>query len=128
MTAKKNISKALNIILWIIQVLMCLTLVWGAYMKIFTPQSQLADLWPWMAEVSPAFLYTTAIIDLLGGLGLVLPGLLKIRPALTFFAALGVVALMVSAIVFHVSRGEAEGIGFNIVFGVFAGFVCWGRR
>ena len=97
-------------------------------MKVFTPQPQLADLWPWMAEVSPAFLYTTAIIDLLGGLGLVLPGLLNIKPALTFWAALGVVVLMVSAIVFHVSRGEAEDIGFNIVFGVFASFVCWGRR
>jgi len=38
------------------------------------------------------------------------------------------VLLMISAITFHVSRGESSVIGFNIMIMVMAGFVAWGRN
>ena len=41
-----------------------------------------------MGQVSPSFLYMTAIVDALGGLGLLLPGLTRIQPRLTVLAAL----------------------------------------
>jgi hypothetical protein len=81
-----------------------------------------------MGQVSPSFLYTTAVFDTLGGLGVVLPSVTRIRPRLTVLAALGCVALQTCAIVFHFSRGEAANTPFNFVLVVLALFVAWGRR
>lgn len=120
-------SKVLNITLWIVQVLMACTLIWAAYTKWFQPIDKLAAMWPWTGQIAPMQVKLTGLADLLGGLGLVLPAMLRIRPKLTPVAAIGVVLLMVCASVFHISRGEASVIGFNIVFAVLAAFVAWGR-
>jgi hypothetical protein len=83
---------------------------------------------PWMGQVSPGFLYATAVFDLLGGLGVLLPAVTRILPGLTVPAALGCAALQASAIVFHVSRGEAAKTPFNLLLIALALFVAWGRR
>lgn len=79
------------------------------------------------AGLSPGFLYLTAALDLLGGLGILLPSLTRIRPQLAPLGALGCVALMTGAIVFHVQRGEAANTPFNFLMAALAGFVAWGR-
>lgn len=112
--------------MWIVQVLLSATLIWAAYMKLFQTGEALSAMWPWTGEIPPVLVKLTGIMDLLAGLGLVLPGVLNIRPALTFVAAGGVVLLMVCAMVFHLSRGESP--VFNIVFAAFAAVVAWGRR
>ena len=43
-------------------------------------------------------------------------------------SALGCAALQISAIIFHVSRGEAASTPFNVVLVALALFVAWGRR
>ncbi len=120
--------KALNITLWILQGLLAATLIWAAMMKLFKSPEELAAMWPWAGEVSPALVKLTGIADLIGGLGLILPALLRLKPVLTAVAALGLVALMICASVFHIARGEASQIGFNIVVAGIAGFIAWGRR
>jgi len=126
MSAEQKPSKVLNISLWVAQVLIAVTLLWAAWLKLFQIEKA-AAMWPWAGEVSPAFVKFTGLVDLAGALGLLLPGLLNIKPKLTAFAALGIVALMVCAAVFHIVRGEASSIGFNIVFGLIAAFVAWER-
>jgi len=126
MSAEQKPSKVLNISLWVAQVLIAVTLLWAAWLKLFQIE-KVAAMWPWAGEVSPAFVRFTGLVDLAGALGLLLPGLLNIKPKLTAFAALGTVALMVCAAVFHIIRGEASSIGFNIIFGLIAAFVAWGR-
>jgi hypothetical protein len=121
-------SKGLNIGLWIAQTLLALTLVGGAVWKLTTPIPELAAKMPWMGQVSHGFLYATAVFDLLGGLGVLLPSVTRIKPGLTVLAALGCVALMACAIVFHVSRGEAAKTPFNFLLLALALFVAWGRR
>jgi putative oxidoreductase len=68
------------------------------------------------------------VFDMLAGIGLVLPALLKIQPKLTIYAAYGTIALMIAASIFHISRGEAKDIGFNIFVMIIAAFVAWGRN
>jgi hypothetical protein len=125
MSVRKS-SKPLHAASWIIQVLLSATLIWAAYMKLFQTGEALSAMWPWTGDVPPVVVKLTGIMDLLAGLGLVLPGLLNIRPAITFVAAGGVVVLMVCAMVFHLSRGESP--AFNIVFAAFAAVVAWGRQ
>jgi len=121
-------SKGLHVGLWVVQGLLGVTFVGTGIWKLTTPVSELAAKMPWMGEVSPTFLYVTAVFDLLGGLGVLLPSLTRIKPGLTVLAAIGCVALMVSAIVFHVSRGEAAKTPFNLLLVALSLFVAWGRR
>lgn len=120
-------KKTMHILLWIAQILLSVSLIWAAYLKLFQPIAQLETMWAWTGEVSPFFVRFTGIIDLLGGLGVILPALFRFKPILVPIAALGIVFLMISASVFHICRGEASQIGFNVVFGMIAGFVAYGR-
>jgi uncharacterized membrane protein len=121
-------SKGLNVALWIVQGLLSLTFVGTGLWKLLTPIPALAAKMPWMGEVSRGFLYVTAAFDLLGGLGVLLPSVTRIKPKLAVLAALGLVALMASAIVFHFSRGEGAKTPFNFFLLALALFVAWGRR
>jgi hypothetical protein len=118
----------LHFTVWIVQGLLALTFVGGGIWKVTTPIPDLASKMPWMGEVTPGFLHATAVIDILGGLGVVLPAIARIKPGLTMLAALGCVALQVCAVLFHVSRGEGAKTPFNFVLIALALFVAWGRR
>ena len=120
-------SKGLDIGLWVVQGLLALTFVGTGIWKMATPIAQLAAMIPWAGQVSPGFLYTIACIDLLGGLGILLPSLTRIKPGLTVLAALGCAALQVCAIVFHFMRGEAMNTPFNFFLVALSLFVLWGR-
>ena len=121
-------SRGLNVGLWIVQGLLALTFAGGGLWKLTTPIADLAAKMPWMGQVSPSFLYATAVVDILGGLGILLPSLTGIRPRLTVLAALGCATLQACAIVFHVSRGEAADTPFNVLLLALSLFVAWGRR
>jgi hypothetical protein len=121
-------SKGLRAGLWIVQALLSITFVGTALWKVLTPIPKLAAMIPWEGDVSAAFLYATAVIDLCGGLGVLLPSLTRIKPGLTVLAALGCALLQLSAIVFHVSRGEAANTPFNFLLVALSLFVVWGRR
>lgn len=121
-------SKTRNIFLWITQSLLAASMIWAACMKLLQPIEKLAVLWPWTAQLSPALVRATGIVDIVGAIGLLLPGILDIRPALTRWAAIGVIILMMCAAIFHISRGEVSVIGVNIIFAAMAVFIAWGRR
>lgn len=121
-------SRSLSIALWVVQGLLALTFAGGALWKLLTPIPDVAARFPWAGQVSPSFLYLTALVDLAGGLGVLLPSLTRIQPRLTVLAALGCAALMVCAIVFHVSRGEAASTPFNVVMLALSLLVAWGRE
>lgn len=122
-----NLSKGLNITLWIVQTLIALGLIWGGYVKLFQPIEETAKMLPWALE-HPSLLKFTGVVDLLGGLGIVLPSALRIHPKLTVFAAYGIIILMISASIFHISRDETSLIGMNIFFLILAVFIVWGRK
>lgn len=127
MTSEQKKSKVMNIILWIAQVILAVSLIWASTMKLFQSADKLAEMWPWTAD-NASLVKLTGILDLLAGIGLVLPALLRIQPKLTIYAAYGTIALMVAASIFHITRGEVTQIGVNIFFAVFAVFIAWGRH
>jgi putative oxidoreductase len=117
----------LNITLWIVQGLTAALMLMSAFMKIATPIPELSAKWKWTGELPQQVVRMLGIVDLLGGIGIILPAILKIKPGLTPLAAVGVVLLMISATVFHISRGESSVIAFNIILMLFASFIAWGR-
>ncbi|WP_159474915.1 DoxX family protein [Dyadobacter sp. 3J3] len=126
MTEQQKHSKTMNIILWMAQVILAAFFMMGAVMK-FMPIEKISSMMPWTGQLAPFIVRLLGLIDLLGAIGLILPSLIKIKPQLTSWAAIGIILMMISAIIFHVSRGEGSVIGMNLFCSVLAGFVAWGR-
>lgn len=124
MTTKQKLSKTINIILWLAQAFLALTMVWAGFMKLFIPEGL---PFAWVKDNADLVLLT-GFIDLLAGIGILLPALLRIKTKLTILTAYGIVILMIAASYFHISRGEAKDIGFNIFMLFTAVFVAWGRQ
>ena len=81
----------------------------------------------WMYELSPALHIFSGLVEILAGLGLILPGVTKIQTRLTPLAGLGLVLVMIGAIVWHLQRGETSNMMFNVILAVIAGFIAYGR-
>ncbi|MFN8355090.1 MAG: DoxX family protein [Spirosomataceae bacterium] len=123
-----RLSNAILIALWIVQVALSVSLFWAAIKKLFQPIEELELQWPWVAQVPETLVKGTGMVDLLAGMGILLPQLLKIKPWLTVATAWGLLAVMFCASVFHIGRGEAALLGPNVIFAALAVFVIWGRR
>jgi uncharacterized membrane protein YphA (DoxX/SURF4 family) len=124
----ETVSRPVRVGLWAVQILLFLVFTGTGVWKLLTPVPQLAAMIPWAGEVPLLFLHATAVLDLLGGIGVLLPTVTRISPGLTVLAALGCAALQVGAIVFHLSRGEAADTPFNVLLAALALVVAWGRR
>lgn len=116
-----NPSKGLNIALWVGQLLLFAVFATTGLMKLVMSAEKLAGMMP----VGLARFIGTA--ELAGALGVLLPALTRIKPALTPLAALGLVVVMVLAAGFHLSRGETAAALVPVVLGAVAAFVAWGR-
>jgi len=121
-------GRALRIGLWTAQILIAFAFIGAGLVKLTTPIPQLAAMMPWAGQYSETFDRSIALIDLAGGIGIILPALTRILPRLTVLAALGCSVLQVFALVFHLSRGEADVTPLNIVLLALSLFVLWGRN
>lgn len=118
--------KLLGASLWLAQALLAFFMLWGAYMKLAMPLDQAAQMAPWVAQ-HPALATFTGLVDLMGGLGILLPALLRVLPRLSVLAAAGIVLLQVLAMGFHLMRGEAMVLPMNVLLLALSAFVLWGR-
>ncbi len=73
------------------------------------------------------FLRFIAVMEILGGLGLVLPGMLHIQVKLTPLAAAGLVIIMIGAVVVTIQTMGVAMAVLPFVTGVLASFVAYGR-
>jgi hypothetical protein len=124
----KSRSTPLHIALWIAQVLLFAMFAFAGFLKLTTPLGPLSQNIPWVIEVPETLVRFIGLAELSGALGLLLPSLTRIKPALTPLAALGLAVVMILAVGFHVMRGELAVLGMPIVLGALAAFVAWGRR
>src|SRR5687768_3869452 len=113
----------MNYALWIIQVLLGLLFVFAGSMKfIMTVEEMTKDV-----AMPGWFLHFIGLAEVLGALGLILPGLLRIRPGLTPLAAAGLVIIMIGATVITPMLMDAALALIPLVLGVLAAFVAYGR-
>ena len=118
----------MNILLWLVQILLACAFGMAGAMKSTQPVDVLAaNGIAWAPQIPLALVRFIGISEFLGAVGLILPALTKIKPFLTPLAALGLLTIMILAMGFHVSRGEAGALPINIVLGGLAAFVAWGR-
>ena len=114
----------MNRLLWTVQGLLALFLGLASAMpKLLVPP----DALPLPIPLPAPIILVIGVAELLGALGLVLPGLLRIRPDLTPLAAAGLVLLTVGATVYQLTAGEPGNALFAVVVGLLCAFVGYGR-
>ncbi|MCZ7666060.1 MAG: DoxX family protein [Chloroflexi bacterium] len=62
----------------------------------------------WMYDLSPWLHWFSGTVEILGGLGLILPGIFRIQTRLVPLAATGLALVMVGAVIYHVMRGKSR--------------------
>jgi hypothetical protein len=117
-------GKGLHYTLWTFQVLLALLFLFAGIMKLVTPAEKMAAQAP---QFSVDFMRFIGVVEALGGLGMVLPGLLKIKTGLTPLAAAGLVIVMIGAIVVSYQMLGVKGVVVPLVTGIVAAFVAYGR-
>jgi uncharacterized membrane protein YphA (DoxX/SURF4 family) len=115
-------------VLWIVQVLLALLFLFAGGTKLVLPPDVLASMGsPNQIHLPDWFVRFIGVVEVLGALGLLLPGLLRIKPGLTPLAAAGLVVLMIGATALTMAAdGAAAGV-VPLVVGLLAAFVAYGR-
>ena len=73
------------------------------------------------------FVRFLGVAEVLGALGLILPGVLRIRPGLTPLAAAGLLIIMMGATVITLAGGDVGAALIPLVVGLLTAFVAYGR-
>ena len=113
----------MNLALWIVQVLLALLYLFSGGLKLVLPLEKLTG----PVALPGLFIRFIGVCEMLGALGLILPGLLRIRPGLTPLAAAGLVIIMIGATVIGLVGGMVVVALMNVVVALLAAFVAYGR-
>lgn len=118
----------MNVALWVIAGVLAAVFLAAGVTKLGQPKKRLADSgMAWVEDFSPGTVKLIAGLEVLGAIGLILPGLVGIAPVLVPLAATGLALTMAGAVVVHVRRRESQPIAINVVLLVLAALVAWGR-
>lgn len=115
-----------NTILWILQWLFGLYFIAIGVMHFIVPEGLPAQL-EWMYDLSDPLHMVAGTAEILGGIALILPSVTRFQPSLTPLAAVGLIAVMAGAIVWHFGREEYVNIGVNLVNTVALAYIAYGR-
>ena len=119
----------MNIVLWIIQILLTLLFLFAGGTKLFMSEAALKQMTPPNSIVLPILLLRfIGLCEVLGALGLILPGITRIRRGLTPLAACGLLIIMIGAVVITVMGLGAAAAITPLVAGVLCAVVAYGLR
>jgi hypothetical protein len=121
-TAKQGKGRA-GAVVWTIQGVLSLLFLFAGGMKLITPVAVLAQ----QSHLPGSFMKFIGICEFLGAIGLVLPGLVRIRTGLTPLAAAGLVIIMTGATVVTVVQGPIAGAVVPAVVGMLAAYISYNR-
>jgi uncharacterized membrane protein YphA (DoxX/SURF4 family) len=110
--------------LWIIQALLGLLFLFSGSMKFVM---SVAEMTKDMPSMPGWFLHFIGVMEILGGFGLILPSLLRIRPGLTPLAAAGLVIIMSGATAITLSTMGVGPAVLPLIVGILCAFVAYGR-
>ena len=114
----------MNIVVWVLQVLLAIAFFAHGWLFLSPPAEFVEQM---NASLPRWFQLFLGITEVLAGLGLTLPGLTRIQPFWTIWAAIGVSIVTVSATVFHLVRGEISSAVITLVLTAIAVFVAYAR-
>lgn len=118
----------MNILLWIIQVLLALTFLMSGGMKLLIPLEELYKNGPPGQFLFPKwFMNFIGVCEVLGALGLILPGIFRRQQFLTSIAAVGLTIIMIGAVVITAVGPGAKYSIPPLITGLLCAFVAYSR-
>ncbi|MCF8526559.1 MAG: DoxX family protein [Candidatus Nanopelagicales bacterium] len=117
----------MSIVLWILQFALAIAFVLTGLVKVLQPYEVLADRMAWVQDYSPGLVRGIGALEILGGIGLVLPALLGVLPILTPLAAAGLAVIMALAVLHHLRSHERGQVLFTAALLILLVIVAWGR-
>ncbi len=114
----------MNILLWVLQVLLALAFFGHGWLMLSPPAEIAAQM---NASLPRWFQVFLGVAEVLAAVGLTLPGLTRIQPWLVPSAAAGIMIVMISATVYHLTRGEVSSAATTVVLLAMATFVAYMR-
>jgi len=115
-----------SISLWTLQVVLALMFLFVGGIKLILPIQLLLAQMP--LPLPGLFIRFIATAEVAGALGLILPGLLRIRPMLTPLAALGLVLDMIGATAYNLISSQIGAAVTTVVLGLICLAIAYGRR
>jgi hypothetical protein len=109
--------------LWIVQTLLAALFLFAGGIKLILPIEALAGPVP----LPGLFVRFIGVAEVLGAIGLILPGLLRIRTGLTPLAAAGLLIVMIGATVLTLAGGQVAQAVIPLAVGLALAFVLYGR-
>ena len=125
--APRKSRSILNIVLWILQAILAAMYLMAGYQKAFGDLAIVVKTIFWVAYTPAPLVRLIGVSELLGAIGLILPGALNIRPSMTTFAAAGLSLIMLLANLMHLYRGEFFVLPMTLMFLALDLFVAYGR-
>jgi hypothetical protein len=116
-------TRKANRILWTVQVLLALTFLFAGGSKLVLPLEAMKG----PVAIPGLFIRFIGVCEITGALGLLLPGIFRIRQYLTPIAAVGLVLIMSGAVTVTIEGGMIGAAIVPLIVGVLAAFVAKGR-
>ncbi|WP_342022819.1 DoxX family protein [Arthrobacter citreus] len=116
----------MSLFLWILQIVLAVLFLGIGGQRLTQPARQLRKL-PWTDGYPLGLIRALGAVEVVAGLGLLLPGVLGTVPLLTPAAAAGLVVLMALAVALHLRRGQRQAAVLPAILLIMAAFVVWGR-
>ncbi|MGA5761483.1 DoxX family protein [Nonomuraea bangladeshensis] len=121
----------LNGVLWALQAVFGFFFAGSGFGKVLLYDAALYADAPravaWYAAVPQSLIVFIGICEVLGGVGLILPAMAKVKPVLTPLAGAGLTLTMILAAGFHIVRGEYALVPANLLLGGASAFITAGR-
>jgi hypothetical protein len=116
-------DRKMTVLLWVIQGLLAALFLFAGVMKLILPIEAMTKDMP----MPGWFLRFIGVAEVLGAIGLILPGLLKIRLGLTPLAASGLAIIMVGGTVVTLMSGGGAMALIPLCVGLLSTFVAYSR-
>jgi uncharacterized membrane protein YphA (DoxX/SURF4 family) len=121
-------TKRVGVLLWTLQILLGFYFAGSGFGKVLLVDDTLYAQAPravaWFAAVPQPLIVFIGVCEVLGGVGLFLPAITRVRPGLVPLAAAGLTLTMVLAAGFHIVRGEFALLPANVILGGVAAFIA----
>ena len=116
----------MNTVTWIAQCLLAIVMLGAGATKLTQSREQLmaSGKMDWIEDFADSQIKGIGALEVLAAIGLIVPAVLDVAPALVGVAAAGVVFLMLGAAATHMRRGERQMVLVNLVIVAIAVFVA----
>ena len=117
----------MNAVLWLLQIVLALAFLALGLLMVTRSRERLLRVAGWVEDFPEWVVTTIGVLELLGAVGVVLPGVLGVAGVLVPVAALGLVVLLIGAIVTHLLRGEQDEVAAPVLLLIASALVAAGR-